>query len=350
MPPGPHNQHGRRPSTIRDVAALAGVSKSTVSRAVMGQGGVSAENMEKIQRAIEQLDFVPNQLARSLNARSSAVLGLFLRHTRSPFYAHLAGAFEESAGEVGYEVMSLASGDQPDDANYRSLMLMADMHTAGIAVAAPNVDPRTIRQVASRVPLVLVSQMGQPSNPGVQYVAPDPRAAGALIDHIADLGHTSIALLAHSPEQSPTQWARITWMRDELTSRGLLAGPQRIEPDQDLTHVIGELHRAGATAILCPSDWVAFDALAAAQRLGLAVPDDISITGYDGVPPFDHEVFGLTTYRIPVDAMAAAALELLDNLIRDNHVEAGGILMSGELVTGRTTGPAPARSATPRTS
>ncbi|MFF1573952.1 LacI family DNA-binding transcriptional regulator [Leifsonia sp. NPDC058292] len=344
MPSGLDMQRGRRSSTIRDVAALAGVSKSTASRAVLGQGGVSPENLDKVMHAIEQLDFVPNQLARSLNASSSTILGLFLRHTRSPFYAHLAGAFEESAGERGYQVMSLASGDQPDEANLRSLNLMADLHTAGLAVAAPNVDPRTIRQVASRVPLVLVGQMGQPSNPGVPYIVPDPRAAGTLIDHVVSLGHRSIALLALSPEQSPTQWARISWMRDELEHQGLLSGFERIEVDQDLTEVVGALHTAGVTAILCPSDWVAFDAIAAAGRLGLSVPEDISITGYDGVPPFDHEVFGLTTYRIPVDAMAAAAVKLLDDRLHDNHVDAGGILLRGELIVGRTTGPVPARS------
>lgn len=339
MPPGPDSQRGRRPSTIRDVAALAGVSKSTASRAVLGQGGVSPENLDRVRQAIEELDFVPNEIARSLTARSSAVLGLFLRHTRSPFYAHLAGAFEESAGIKGYEVMSLSSGDQPDEANYRSLMLMADMHTAGIVVAAPNIDARTIRQVASRVPLVLVGQMGQPSNPDVPYIAPDPSAAASLIDHVVGLGHTSIALLALSMRQSPTQWIRITWMRNELKQRGLLTGFKQIEPVQDLTDVISDLLQAGVTAIMCPSDWVAFDAIAAAVRLGLSVPGDISITGYDGVPPFDHEVFGLTTYKIPVDAMAAAAVNLIDELVRSAPVDAAGILMRGELLPGRTTGP-----------
>ncbi|WP_226657904.1 LacI family DNA-binding transcriptional regulator [Leifsonia sp. LS1] len=350
MPPGQNKQHGRRSSTIRDVAALAGVSKSTASRAVAGQGGVSAENLEKILKAIEQLDFVPNQIARSLTARSSAVLGLFLRHTRAPFYAHLAGAFEESAAVKGYEVMSLASGDQPDEANYRSLMLMADLHTAGIVVATPNVDPRTIRQVASRVPLVLASQMGQPSNPGVPFVAPDPRDGGHLIEHLAGLGHTAIAVLALPAQHAPTQWARISWMRDELTRRGMLAGFEWIEPDQDLTEIVDSLYRSGATAIMAPSDWVAFDVLSATDRLGLSVPGDLSVTGYDGVPPFDHSVFGLTTYRIPVDEMAAAALKLLDDLIHDNPIGTSGVLLHGEMIVGRTTGPVPARKVADRIS
>ncbi|WP_236796671.1 LacI family DNA-binding transcriptional regulator [Amycolatopsis sp. GM8] len=344
MPPGPDSQPGRRPSTIRDVAALAGVSKSTASRAVLGQGGVSPENLEKVRRAIEQLDFVPNQIARNLTTRSSAILGLYLRHTHSPFYASLAGAFEESAGVKGYEVMSLASGDKPDEANYRSLMLMADMRTAGIVVAAPTVDPRTIRQVASRVPLVLVGQMGQPANPGVPYVAPDPREGQTLIDHVVGLGHRSIALLAFSPEQSPTQWARIAWMQDELERHGLLNRLEMITPDEDLTKVVDTLHRAGATAILGNNDWTALDAIAAAARLGIAVPGDLSIAGHDGIPPFDHEVFGLTTYRVPVNGMAEAAVRLVDELVRDSHVETGGILLRGELVVGRTTGSAPTGS------
>ncbi|WP_033288552.1 LacI family DNA-binding transcriptional regulator [Amycolatopsis jejuensis] len=337
MPPG------RRPSTIRDVAALAGVSKSTASRAVLGHGGVSPENLEKVRRAIEQLDFVPNQIARNLTARSSAILGLFLRQTRSPFYASLAGAFEETAGDRGYEVMSLASGDQPDEANYRSLMLLADMRTAGIVVAAPTVDPRTIRQVASRVPLVLVGQMGQPANPGVPFVAPDPREAQALIDHVTGYGHRSIALLAYSPEQSPTQWARIAWMRDELDRAGLLSDLVMINPDDNLAPVVEQLYRTGTTAILCNNDWTALDALAAAAHLGISIPGELSIAGYDGIPPFDHEAVGLTTNRVPVNGMADAAVRLIDDLIHDNHVETGGILLRGELVVGRTTGPAQAR-------
>jgi DNA-binding LacI/PurR family transcriptional regulator len=344
MPPGTETRRGRKPSTIRDVAALAGVSKSTASRAVLGQGGVSAENLDRVRHAIEQLDFVPNQIARNLTARSSALLGLFLRHTRSPFYAHLAGAFEESAGTTGYEVMTLASGDQPDEANYRSLMLMADMRAAGIVVAAPNVDPRTIRQAASRVPLVLVGQMGQASNPGVPFVAPDPRAAQELIDHVLQLGHRSIALLALSPQTSPTQWSRVEWMRDELQRLGMLGAVEMIEPDEDLTEILRRLHDTGVTAVMAPSDWVALDAIAAARRIGLSVPDDLSITGYDGVPPFDHDVLGLTSYRIPVDEMAASAVKLLDHLIRDSSVNVGSVLLRGQLIVGRTAGPVPSPS------
>lgn len=339
--PGVGTQRSRKSSTIRDVAALAGVSKSTASRAMLGQGGVSAETIDRVRHAIEQLDFVPNQIARSMNSSSSAILGLFLRHTRSPFYAHMAGAFEENAGAKGYEVMSLASGDQPDEANYRSLMLMADLRTAGIAVVAPNVDPRTIRQAASRVPLVLVGQMGQPSNPGVPYIAPDPRAAEELIDHLAALGHRSIAVFSLTQDAAPTQWARTSWMRAELARRGMLSNFVIVDPLEDFTERISNARDEGATAIMAPSDWVAMDVIAASRKLGLRVPEDISVTGYDGVPPFDHEVLALTTYRIPLDEMASAAVKILDDLVNDNRVDAGGVLLRGELIVGETAGPAP---------
>lgn len=340
-PPEPGPKRSRKHSTIRDVAALAGVSKSTASRAVLGKGGVSAETISRVQQAVEQLDFVPNQLARSMNTSSSAILGLFLRHTRSPFYAHMAGSFEESAGDRGYEVMSLASGDQPDEANYRSLMLMADLRTAGIAVVAPNVDPRTIRQVASRVPLVLVGQMGQAANPGVPFVAPDPTAAKDLIDHLVSLGHKSIALFSLTAAASPTQWTRTSWMREELEARGLLATFVLIDPEEELSEKVSLARDSGATAIMAPSDWVAMDTIAAAHKLGLSVPGDLSITGYDGVPPFDHEVLALTTYRIPLEEMAARAVRILDDLVRDSQAEVGSALLRGSVIVGGTTGPAP---------
>jgi LacI family transcriptional regulator len=335
----PESRGTRRPSTIRDVASRAGVSKSTASRALLGQSGVSAENLEKVRQAIQELDFVPNQIARSLSVQSPKILGLFLRSSGSLFYAHLAAAFEEQAGAHGYEVLSVASGDQPDEANHRSLMLLAGLRTAGIVVATPTVYPQTIRQVASRVPLALVGQMGHPENPHVPFVAPDPAQGGVLLDHIINLGHTSIALITYPPEHSPTQWARITWMQKQLETRRFLSRIVVIDFETNLTAVIDELHRTGVTAILCNTDSTALDAIASASHLGLSVPHDLSIAGYDGVPPFDHETIGLTTYRIPIAAMATAAVLLVDKLVRAEEVDGRGILLRGELLEGRTTGP-----------
>lgn len=182
--------------------------------------------------------------------------------------------------------------------------------------------------------------MGQPSNPGVPYVAPDPRAAEELIDHLVGLGHSSIAVLSLTQEASPTQWARTSWMRDELERRGLLSDFVFIDPYEDLAEKVARAHEAGATAIMAPSDWVAMDAIAAARRLGLSVPGALSVTGYDGVPPFDHEILALTTYRIPLEKMAETAVRILDDIVRENQTEAGGILLRGEVIVGQTTGPA----------
>lgn len=267
------------------------------------------------------------------------MLGLFVRHSGSPFYAHLAEAFERQAAVRGYEVLTVASGDKPDESNYRSLMVLAGLRTAGIVVAVPTVDPQTIRQVAARVPLALVGQMGQPLNPEVPYVAPDPTQGEVIIDHVAALGHQSIALLAPSPLRAPTQWARIELMQQQLEEKRLSNRTVVIQDDTDVTEVVAELHRAGVTAILCNTDATALDVLAAAARLGLSVPEDLSVTGYDGVPPYDHKAIGLTTYRIPVVGMATAAIDLVDKLVQGEELEKNSDLLVGELVVGRTTGP-----------
>jgi DNA-binding LacI/PurR family transcriptional regulator len=333
----------RKASTIRDVALAAGVSKSTASRALLGQPGVSRENLEKVQRAVQQLDFVPNQIARSLSVPSPATLGLFLRNAEYPFYGHLAKGFAREAGLRGYEVLSVSSFDQPDDANYQSLMVLAGLRTAGIVVASPVVDPLTIRRVATRVPLVLVGQMGQASNPDVPFVAPDPNDGVVLIEHVAALGHTSVALTAVPPEQSPTQWVRIQAMRDDLEARGIRNRIVTIEPETDLVDVVSGLHQAAVTAVLCNNDFIALDVLAAAAHLGLSVPGDLSVTGFDGLPPLDHEALGLTTFRIPTAGLAAAAVDLVHKLIQAEKVKRGGVFVPGELLVSRTTGPAPAR-------
>lgn len=340
---GEVQDEARKASTIRDVATLAGVSKSTASRALLGQPGVSWKNLEKVQRAVEQLDFVPNQIARSLSRPSPATLGLFLRSAEYPFYGHLAKGFAAEAGVRGYEVLSVSSFDQPDDANYESLMVLAGLRAAGIVVASPVVDPLTIRRVAARVPLVLVGQMGQASNPDVPFVAPDPNDGVVLIEHVVALGHTSVALTAAPPEQSPTQWDRIQAMRDDLEARGISNRIVAIEPETNIVDVVSELHRAAVTAVLCNSDFIALDVLAAAAHLGLSVPDDLSVAGFDGLPPLDHEAIGLTTFRVPAAGLAAAAVELVHKLIRAEELKRGGVFVRGELLVSRTTGTAPAR-------
>lgn len=333
----------RKASTIRDVALAAGVSKSTASRALLGQPGVSRANLEKVQRAIQQLDFVPNQIARSLSVPSPATLGLFLRNAEYPFYGHLAKGFVGEAGERGYEVLSVSSFDQPDDANYQSLMVLAGLRAAGIVVASPVVDPLTIQRVAARVPLVLVGQMGQASNPDVPFVAPDPDDGVVLVEHVVALGHTSVALTAVSPEQSPTQWVRIQRMRSHLEARGIRNRIVTVEPGTNLDDLVAGLHQAAVTAVLCNNDFVALDVLAAAAHLGLSVPGDLSVAGFDGLPPFDHEALGLTTYRVPTAGLAAAAVDLVHKLIRSEDVELGGVFVPGDLLVSRTTGPAPTR-------
>jgi DNA-binding LacI/PurR family transcriptional regulator len=338
MTTSPESRAARRPSTIRDVAALAGVSKSTASRALLGQPGVSPENYEKVQLAITELDFTPNQIARSLSVHSPAILGLFIRQSASPFYAHLAQAFEEQAGMQGYEVLTVASGDQPDEANYRSLMVLADLRTAGIVVAAPNVAPPTIRKIASRVPLVLVGQMGQAENPDVPSIAPDPNEGATLIDHLVALGHTAIALTTYPQERSPTQWARVMHMQKTLTARGLQERLVILQPDTDIDELTATLHRSGVTAVLCNNDWIALDMIASAGRLGLSVPADISIAGHDGIPPFDHEAIGLTTYRVPIADMATVAIERIGELLRGEDIGRKAALLAGDLLPGRTTG------------
>jgi DNA-binding LacI/PurR family transcriptional regulator len=132
-------------------------------------------------------------------------------------------------------------------------------------------------------------------------------------------------------------------MKQDLDERRLLHRLVVILPDMSMTAVIDDLHRSGVTAVLCNDDASALDAIASAMRLGLAIPGDLSIAGYDGVSPYDHEAIGLTTYRIPIAAMAATAVELVDKFVNAEQVHGHGAFLRGELVEGRTTGPAIAR-------
>ena len=145
--------------TIIDVAREAGVSKSAVSRALLGQGDVSAETLERVRAAADRLGYVPNAMARGLVSQRTKTLGLVLRDTTIQFYGYLQAAIQRRAAQLGYEVISVTGVDEltPEDAR-EALRSLISLRVDGLIVSSAQLPGEDLVRYVDRVPIVVAGR------------------------------------------------------------------------------------------------------------------------------------------------------------------------------------------------
>ncbi|MFD7437755.1 LacI family DNA-binding transcriptional regulator [Streptomyces sp. NPDC059861] len=284
----------RRPPTIRDVAERAGVSKSLVSLVLRGSGQVRPEKREAVLRAVRELGYRPNAAARSLSERrtlprpglhstgGTPVVGVLLDDLRNPWFVDLLDGLNSLLHTAGLHMLladARLNRRVGDDLTGPFLDLGAD----GLVVVGTLPDPAALGTVAARIPVV-VAGAREPAPPGVDVVAGDDEHGTRLLtEHLIGLGHRRIAHLAG---YGAVGELRRRSFEATMREHGL-AGDAVVEPC-DQTEEGG--HRAAVrllvrsgrpTAVLAVNDIAAVGALSAAEDLGLSVPGDLSVTGYD---------------------------------------------------------------------
>lgn len=290
-------------SAITDVARLAGVSKSTASRALTGRGYVSESTRRRVTDAAAQIGYIASPNAASLVTGRSKNVGIVIPFVNRWFFGEVLEGAERALLSAGYDLTlyNLAISG-PDRDRIFDFFLARKRVDAVIAVGVDLTD----REVA------VIERRGKPilalggTAPGAGRLAIDDRAAAALAtEHLIKLGHTRIAHLAGAGAGSAArsvQGLRTAGFRDAMDAAGLspVGDPDGVI-DAEMTvpggysaalQLLGH-PAARPTAIFAASDEIAFGAMRAAERLGIAVPSELSIIGFDG---HEHaELFGLTT-------------------------------------------------------
>ncbi len=309
----------RRRATAVDVARLAGVSQSAVSRCFTEGSSVSAEMRARVQEAARRLSYRPNAIARSLTTRRTNLVGVVMGDLDGPFQPYLFETLTRGLAMRGKQPL-LVRGD-PADALDGTAMAALDYQVDAVMVTAGSVSPRTIRGLmALGAPLLLYGRAVEADR--VDSICCDnPLGARLVARALVAAGHRRIAYLGGRPTAFSEQ-ERGTAFRAELAELGmplvavgegdygydsgyreslrLLAGPDR--PD----------------ALFCGNDAMAFGALDAARTaLGLRVPEELSIVGFDDVPMAAWPSFALTTVRNPVDDIVAVFLDMLERRLAD---------------------------------
>ena len=329
------------PSNMADVAERAGVSISTVSRALRGSDLVSSGTAERVRQAAEELDFAVSRAASSLaSGRLDRVAVLLSGSLSAWFNGSLLDATYAVLHDRGQELLiyrTLSRGER--DAFFSTLPARRNADAMIVASMELTADQRQRLQNLG-MPLVFVNQR----QVGAASVAIDD-AAGAEVatQHLINLGHRRVAYVgyAHDPSARPSSARRLTGYRTAMTTARIPAREQRAiltarpgDADQVVSQLLGAPRPP--TALLVESDDLAMPVLAALWRVGLRTPADLSVVGFDGHAM--AETFGLTTMAQPVAELGHRAAELALDLAAGARPRRRIITLPTSLVLRFTTG------------
>jgi LacI family transcriptional regulator len=300
--------------TIYEVARRAGVSIATVSRALRSPELVTAATRERVKQAVDELNYTPNRLGRSLAEGRHAANGIVFPDLTGPYYAEVVLGYEEVASELGRSVLILATHGRRDaEAAVVELAGRVD----GLAVMGNTVDDALVRTIAATgTPLVLLAR---PPVEGIDTIRTrNERTAAELTAHLAAHGHRRIVFLG-DPAASPDMAGRYAGIVRALRSHGLPA-PGCIPCAYDVEageRAGAELAGHGTDAVVCANDEIALGVHLAAEAAGWSVPDDLAVTGWDDV--LAARFAGLTTVSQPMRELGATAARWLHGRIAERE-------------------------------
>ncbi|MBA9004204.1 LacI family DNA-binding transcriptional regulator [Thermomonospora cellulosilytica] len=290
--------------TIRDVAQASGVHVSTVSRTFSAPHLVNAETRTRVLAVAEQLGYRPNRAARSLTTGRTNNIGLIVADLANPFFPPLIKAAQAAARRQDYHLFVADTDENP--AEEEDLVLAFSKQVDGIVLCSPRLSNKALEKLAKRVPFVLVNRRIRGLTTVVMDVAQGARAA---MEHLAGLGHRRVALVS-GPSGSWTSGEIRKAVLETPDLETVVIGPNSPTEEGGLA-VAAQVAEAGVTGVLAYNDLVAIGLIEGLGALGVGVPGDISVIG------FDDSITGrlyrpkLTTVAMPAGDAGRMAVDLL---------------------------------------
>jgi len=331
--------------SIKEVARLAGVSITTVSRVINNKEPVKKETAEKVWEAVHLLNYQPNLLARSLRNQQSKLLGLLVPDIENPIFARLAKHLEEAASKKGYSLIFCNTNDDPEkERNY--LEILVQRQVEGIVFSRVS-DERLFFKTPqlSRIPYIVLDRTLEIEE--APTIKLDNYAAGVLAaSHLLNLGHKKFACLA-GPLKIKICRERFYGFLDTLEKSGIGLREEFIEEGdfkieegkKAMNRILNSSPLEQPTAVFSMNDLMAIGAIQAIKGRGLSVPGDVSVIGLDNIPLCDVVSPPLTTIAQPFDEMAKEGISLLLKLIEGKKIRKTTIVLQPELVIRNSTAP-----------
>jgi LacI family transcriptional regulator len=308
--------------TLNDVARRAGVSKSTVSNVVRGTTPVAAPTRRRVEAAISELGYRPNEVARALKQRATRTLGLVITDTVNPFAATLAQAVVRRARRDGYAVL-IADTDGDAEIEAAQCRALAARRVDGVIFAALAEDSTSLGDLLDRgVPTMLASFGGSLDRRAGAIDIDEEEAMESVVAYLAQLGHERFAFARQHAREAEVD-RRPQALSDAVRRRNLAEVGVEEDP----------------TAICCMNDGVAIDLMDSLERSGRRVPEDVSVVGFDDVPLASHHRIRLTTVRQDAATIGTRAAEMLLAAVVEGRLVERRELLRGELIVRESTAP-----------
>ncbi|MGW4682002.1 LacI family DNA-binding transcriptional regulator [Micromonospora taraxaci] len=327
------------PVTMSDVARVAGVSTATVSRVVNGHYGVSANTVAHVRSTIEQLGYESSLVATSLRRSRTNVLGL-VTHSFQSYTAEVLKGAMKALSRSGFDLIVYANSDlygsYSEGWERRHLTRLSGTLTDGCIVVTP------WGEVQSRTPVVAIDPARGTTGPSV--MADNLAGATTAVEHLLALGHRRIGFIA-GRSSLEAAWSREEGYRAALTAAGVPVDPTLIgrgdfNPESAVPLARALLQQAEPpTAIFAASDGMALKALEVARELGVSVPADLSVVGFDNIPESASTAPGLTTVDQSMFQLGYEAARMLKSLVTGEWEGPHRIVLPTSLVVRSSTAP-----------
>jgi len=310
--------------TIKDIAREAGVSHSTVSRALSGSHLITDETAERIRRVASKLGYLPSAAARTLKTNRSQALGVILRNVDDPFFGEILQGIEDVAQASGYSLFIAASQRNPER-EQGIVQAMAERQVDGVIICSTTFSGEQSGRLARLgVPIVVVNnQSAEEYRYSIYH--DDVDGSRQVTHHLIELGHGKIAFLGNSIA-GRTTLDRLTGFQSAMNASGLTVPTEYIYevpgggPDEGFTAAGYFLGLADPpTALVCYNDMLAIGMMSGLQKVGIRVPDEFSITGFDNIIFSAYTTPPLTTFDQPKRTIGEQAARLVLGLLDDNE-------------------------------
>ena len=322
-------------ANIRSVAEKAGVSVTTVSHVVNKTRFVAPETELRVRQAMQDLNYRPNILARSLRRGETKTIGLILPDSANPFFAESARYLEEAAFQQSYSlILCNTNGDLEKERRYTDVLL--NKQVDGIIFMAAGDDKQSLLELVNRqFPVVVVDRILDHLE--VDAVISDNHLSGYLATrYLLECGHKRIGIICGPSNVNPSA-QRVTGYKKALTEANINADPELevigdFHPGSGYSGTRQLLQKAHPTAIFACNDLMAIGALRAIREAGLSVPEDISLIGHDDIEIASYIQPALTTIAQPIERLAETAIQFLLERIEKPNIPPRRTILPNRLV------------------
>ncbi len=324
--------------SIKDIASACKVSIATVSKALNNHRDVSEATRTLVQKKAKEMGYLPNSQARALKTNRTYNLGvLFAEKSRSglkqDYFASILDSFKREADSMGYDITFISGNVASSKMTFLEHCMYRSVDGVLLACADDYSDERVTELIESPVPLVSVDYVPKK---GCAVISDNYNGMKKLVNYALDMGHTKIAYICG--DDSFVTEERLRSFRDTVRSRNIDVGERFIHRgvyhDPEKTELIVKSLLSAPmsdrpTCIFVPDDFAALGAYNAAEELGLSVPDDISIAGFDGITLSEILRPGLTTIRQDTESLGARAADKLIALIKNEIPDGSSVEIIG---------------------